>query len=301
MEKEKNELLNVNLENKFSLQNNMKVDTKEDIKKLFEEEFASGVNYVFVNAIKKEIGFKEVTVLQQKTLSRITLANENRKDVIYDSQCQLINSVCLADNFDIYNLTEFDRLKILMALYQQNMFQNDITFTCKHCGYQNKYKMSFENAIKRLDGFSLDSKEFTYENKNFKYVFQIAYPNVKLISNFHRMQYARQQALLQSRENKNISNISVTDYINLYITKVNILNKKSGKQKEIDFKYYSVSDINDIVQMFPQDVLYSDNGVISFIIKNFIQNISSVFDEHRCTNCGKLNEEGEVNSAASFL
>ena len=42
----------------------MKVDTKEDIKKLFEEEFASGVNYVFVNAIKKEVGFKEVTVLQ---------------------------------------------------------------------------------------------------------------------------------------------------------------------------------------------------------------------------------------------
>ena len=86
MEKEKNELLNVNLENKFSLQNNMKVDTKEDIKKLFEEEFASSVNYVFVNAIKKEVGFKEVTVLQQKTLSRITLANENRKDVTRKSQ-----------------------------------------------------------------------------------------------------------------------------------------------------------------------------------------------------------------------
>ncbi len=45
------------------------------------------------------------------------IGNEHRKDVIYDAQCATINNAALADGFDVYNLTEFDRLKILIALY----------------------------------------------------------------------------------------------------------------------------------------------------------------------------------------
>ena len=54
---------------------------------------------------------------EQKNLSRILVANENRKDVVYDAQCAMINKTALDDGFDIYNLTEFDRIKLLMALY----------------------------------------------------------------------------------------------------------------------------------------------------------------------------------------
>jgi hypothetical protein len=49
-------------------------------------------------------------------------ANENRKDLIYDSQCAIINKAALDKTFDIYKLSEFDRLKLLLALYHENMF-----------------------------------------------------------------------------------------------------------------------------------------------------------------------------------
>lgn len=65
------------------------------------------------------------------------VGNEQRKDIIYDAQCAIINSVALREGFDVYELTEFDRLKILIALYQANMFSNDVKFTCKNCGTEN--------------------------------------------------------------------------------------------------------------------------------------------------------------------
>ena len=34
--------------------------------------------------------------------------NENRRDIVYDAQCAVINKVCLNDKFDIYEMTEFD-------------------------------------------------------------------------------------------------------------------------------------------------------------------------------------------------
>lgn len=65
-------------------------------------DFASGVTKVYVNSLGKEVAFKEITVTQQKSLSRIMIGNEQRKDIIYDAQCATINSAALADGFDVY-------------------------------------------------------------------------------------------------------------------------------------------------------------------------------------------------------
>ena len=78
------------------------VETKDELVKLLEQDFASGVTKVYVNSLGKEIAFKEITVTQQKTLSRIMIGNEQRKDVIYDAQCAVINNAALADGFDVY-------------------------------------------------------------------------------------------------------------------------------------------------------------------------------------------------------
>jgi hypothetical protein len=80
--------------------------------------------------MKKEIGFRDITVDEQKTLSKTSLENDRRKDIIYDTQCQLINTLALEDGFSVYRLTEFDRIKILMAIYQSNYFRNSITYKC---------------------------------------------------------------------------------------------------------------------------------------------------------------------------
>ena len=83
------------------------------------------------------------------------IGNDQRKDIVYDAQCAIINTSALDDEFDIYKLTEFDRLKILLALYQANMFSNDVKFTCRNCGAENQYKLNFDNVLAKLDKIGL--------------------------------------------------------------------------------------------------------------------------------------------------
>lgn len=128
------------------------------------QDFATTVNSIYVNSLKKEVGFREITVLEQKTLSRIMIDNDakNRKDIVYDAQCALINKASLDPSFDIYQLSEFDRLKLLIALYQANMFKNDIRFTCEECGAENIFKLDFGVVLERLDSIDLEPKQFEY-------------------------------------------------------------------------------------------------------------------------------------------
>lgn len=99
------------------------------------QDFATSVNRVYVASLGREVGFREITAKEQKTLSRVMIDNEKRKDVVFDAQCALINAACLEPGeFDIYSCSEFDRLKLLVALYQANMFKNEVKFTCPSCG-----------------------------------------------------------------------------------------------------------------------------------------------------------------------
>ena len=61
------------------------LDTTNDILTILDGEFASTANVIYVNSLDQEVTFKEVTVQQQKSLTRIMASNENRKDIIYDA------------------------------------------------------------------------------------------------------------------------------------------------------------------------------------------------------------------------
>lgn len=69
--------------------------SKTDLMAALEHEFATSVNRIYVNSVGREIGFREITVQEQKTLSRIMIDNEKRKDIVFDAQCALINKACL--------------------------------------------------------------------------------------------------------------------------------------------------------------------------------------------------------------
>ena len=117
--------------------------------------------------------------------------NEQRKDIIYDTQCALIAQVCLDKDLDIYSLTEFDKTKLLMALYQSNMYKTEIKFTCKQCHTDNVYRMNFANVVRKLDSFDTSDKTFDFENENWKFTFKLGYPLVRRVSEFYKS-YAKQ-------------------------------------------------------------------------------------------------------------
>ena len=101
--------------------------------------FISTVIKIYINSLGREVSFREITVAEQKKLSRIMIDNEDRKDIVYDAQCAILQSICLEEDLDIYSLTEFDKIKLLLLLYQRNMAKHDITFVCPECHSENKY------------------------------------------------------------------------------------------------------------------------------------------------------------------
>lgn len=286
-------------ENEEVKSKSIKPETKNDLISALKQDFATTVNRIYINSLKREVGFREITVLEQKTLSRVMIENETRKDVVFDAQCALINTVCLEEDFNIYDLTELDRIKLLIAIYQSNMFKNDITFTCEECGASNSYKLDFSNVLKRLDDIEVVDNEFIYENKNWKYTFTIAYPDVRYIARFHKGNVKRYRGV-KKNQLQNLDTQINLDYVDLYIKAVKLENKQTGTEKNINMHDYEPEEVEEIISIFPQDVLYAENGILKYITNEYIKKINDTFDEQRCLQCGEIHQN-VVNSPASFL
>lgn len=52
--------------------------------------FISTVIKIYINSLGREASFREITVAEQKKLSRIMIDNEDRKDIVYDAQCAIL-------------------------------------------------------------------------------------------------------------------------------------------------------------------------------------------------------------------
>lgn len=180
------------------------------------------------------------------------------------------------------------------------MFSNDVKFTCKQCGAENKYKLNFDNVLAKLDEIGLEPRLFEYENKNFKFAFTVEYPKVKRISSFYKMYYLKHK-VLSKRDVKVNDNLSNMEYVNLFISKVKLEVKSANVTREFDLSDYKASDVEEILAQFPQDALYSDNGVLNFIATEYLKKINDSFDKHVCYNCGTVQEEENTNQAEGFL
>ena len=277
---------------------NIQMNSKNEIVNALRGKFGTSVNKVFINSIGEEVGFREITVAEQKTLSRIMMDNENRRDIVYDAQCAVINKVCLNEKFDIYEMTEFDKIKLQLALYQSNVAKNDVSFTCEECGTENTYKMDFGKTISKLDDFDLKEKVFKYEDHLSKYEFTIKYPSVKRVSQFYKAEISKYKKTID--QDNTMSQINL-DYINLFIDHIKLIPNDSGNEIDIDMSSMFVGDISDIMEEFPQAVVYSDNGVVTFISKNMIESINESFESHKCLQCGHIQNDANVDSVTSFL
>lgn len=221
------------------MENETKVEKEGDNKPLqdsnaifnaFKKEFSTAVRSIKVNSLDKEMKFRDVTVNEQKTLSKTSIENENRKDIIYDTQCQLINTLCLDDGFNVYGLTEFDRIKILMMIYQSNYMKNDITYKCPECGKENVYRMDFQKIIDKLDNFDLKDDVFTAEDERKIFKFTINYPLVRSVSNFYK-DYMKKYKGKSNVEMQVLDNLGNVEYVNLYIKRVEMIDKQDPNDR----------------------------------------------------------------------
>lgn len=304
----------------------------------FKNKFATKVNAVYINSLKREVNFREVSVTEQKSLSKTMIENENRRDIIYDTQCALINRLCLENDstqlkeegraaarvampeeaeknnidlatpqgaafamkftndyvqkyisehsFDVYSLTEFDRIRILMEIYQNNYFRDEIKYKCKECGTENSYKLDFSKIIVKLNEFDLADNTFTIEDSKYTYNFVLNYPTVRNVSQFYKM-YVKKYKGASAKERDVLDNLENVDYINLYIKQIELIDKLTGEKQVADLSLMTYSDIEQLIEMFPQNIIFSEeNGVLRYIAKNFIEKINDAFKyNEKCAQC----------------
>ena len=114
------------------------------------------------------------------------------------------------------------------------------------------------------------------------------------MSKFHKQYFARHKNT-SKRDVKVNDQMSNMEYIDLFIAGLKIADNAGNVIKDIDFKRFKPEDIEVILGVLPQDVLYSDNGVLQFITKEFLQKMNDSFDKHKCTRCGAIQEEENSN------
>ena len=265
---------------------------KNSIMNSFKQEFSTSVIPIYINSLKRTVNFREVSVKEQKSLSKTMIQNESRKDIVYDTQCALINQLCLEDGFDVYKLTEFDRIRILMEIYSSNYIQNDIKFKCPECGCENLYNIDFDKIIEKMNDFDLSPKTYSMEDRVRIYNFTLNYPLVYNVSEFYK-DYLKQYKTASQKEREMLDNMGNIEYINLFISEIEIINKQSQTKNKADLTLMSLAEIEQLFSLFPQNIMFDDkNGVIQHITTEFIDKINKVFQYEKCAQCGYQTQEG---------
>lgn len=125
-----------------------------------------------------------------------------------------------------------------------------------------------------------------YENANWKFKFKIGYPTVAKVSKFYSSRYLNMRKLKDKTSIESFNTSVNVDYVNLFIKEIEFTDKSTEEVNTIDIKDYTLEQMFDVISVFPQDVLYSENGTIAYITSEFITKINDMFDKHRCAICG---------------
>jgi len=265
------------------------VNTHQDILSALSQEFATSVNRIYIHSLDREVGFREIRVAEQKSLTKILVENEGKEDVIYSSMLAMLESLCLEpEAIDFSKLTELDRIKIMIELYQSNFFQSDLKFICEECQTENEYVLNFESIIAKLNALKFDDITIDTEDQYRKYQFIVNFPTVNRMSDFMKAS-AQSKRLSKKSTTMRIDN---TDMFDLFIKQFTVENKAvDGKIITVECEQMNIRELEEMLQVLPQTILYSNNGVLGRIQSELFNKVDGLFEKPVCANCGAEQKE----------
>jgi transcription elongation factor Elf1 len=267
---------------------------------LFKQAVGAGFIPVRIYSIDQEVLMRELTVTDQKTLSKTALINNNRRDIMYAAQNSLINSCVKNKGFDIRELTEFDRVVFLLRLYQQNYFTNDIKYTCPKCGKENVYKMDFGAMLNKVKDAWRGERTYVLNHGDKEFHFTVAWPKVSMISQFYNSYYKQYQKANEKTQST-IDQLSNVEYLVMFIRKIELFLPNTTEGVSLNLDDYTYDQRTDIIDSLPQGLVFDDNnGIISKVIADFTDPLNKSFRYENCQFCGAETEEG-IGSIADFI
>lgn len=269
-----------------------KKTTNDSLLSALSDQFATSLNYIYINSIQKEVPFREITVLEQKTISKILIANEDRQDIVYNAQIALLQKICKDTSIKIENLTEFDRIKIMLEIYQSNFFKPTTEVVCPNCNESITFNLDFQTVIDNLNTIKMDDITFNDEISTHTITYTVGFPTVKRIQDYRSY-------IMTTTNNKNIELDYNIDMVDLFIKKLVLTNKNTNDIIELNANDYEYAEYIKYLEVLPQSVIYNSTKLLDIIKTDIFGNIQSCFPKTICQSC--KNEIDAFGGIESFF
>ena len=243
---------------------------------------------IYVPSLKKKLSFKPLTVNQCKTMAKIMIsANENPFDT-FKAVVAMIKSTCV-DEIDMNELTELDRISLMLEFYTNNNILKDFDINCPKCNHKNKIKIDLDNIISNLENVSTNDIEFDNEQEN-KLTCLVGIPKLPVMHMFYK---AVQDGKLE-----------MDDMTHTFIKELKLqFSNKNIEPIELSIELFDdITDFIESIKLIPYIVTTNKNdnkSIFDIIIKLLDDIMPTDSENYICSKCGY--NFGEVASAQNFI
>lgn len=194
------------------MKENTKVISFDSFTKELQSSSSLGVFDITFPSLGKTYSFKQLTVGQQRSISKNSADLENKVAQI-ENRIKLLGALCQDDSFDPYSIT-YPEFIMAMAYIRENNFGDelDLTYVCPNekCKMHIPVHLNMADIISKLEveceKFE-ESWEWSFNAGENKITFILNYPNVKDYLLMIKMYAAHAQDKIKNSKETDINNI----------------------------------------------------------------------------------------------
>ena len=278
-----------------------KITNSSNIVNAFRQRMSTSTMPVDLPSAGKRIEFKEISTKEQKDMSKVALQSNSRPDIMYCTMVNLINELATEPKFDIRDFTEFERIQVTLNLQQMNKINPEIKYTCSQCGKETSYRLDTAKLLRNFTKTYKPDQDVEVDSGNRKFTFNCGWAKCGLVEDFFKNYYKKYDNQSKSVK-ESIDNMSQIEYMIMFIKSVSVYDLSDPDDVlTANLEELTYGERGQIIDSLPQGILFDeDTGVITRVIKNYIDPMQSVFRYNDCPFCG-AEQTGAVASLSDFL
>ena len=193
------------------------------------------------------------------------------------------------------------RIFVILNLQQINKINPEIKYTCSNCGKENSYRLDTAKVLRNFAKAYKQDGTFVLESGSRTFTFVAGWPNVRDVEAFFKNYYKKYDNL--GRKVKDTMNsMSQIEYVTMFLKKVTVAEKSDPEDMmAVNLEELTYPERVQIIDCLPQGILFDeDTGVVSKLIKEFVNPLNDVFKYNDCAFCG-AEQDGAVANVTDFL
>lgn len=267
----------------------------------FRQKMSTASTTVELPSIGRTVEFKEISVNEQKDLSKVAMENDSRSDMMYCAMVNLINRLSIDRTFDVRDHSEFERIAITLSLQQTNKANPEIRYTCPKCGRENVYRLDTAKMLRQFGKSYRPDRDFEVEAGQRRFTFTVGWASVRNVEDFFKNYYRKWDRASKTTKDS-LNQLSQIEYIAMFLKKVTVADVSDPEDSmTADLQELPYPDRVQIVDCLPQGILFDENtGIISKIIAEYVTPMNDCFKYRDCEFCG-AEQNGAMANISDFM